>query len=175
MQGVYGVNNEGSGDMYDKGQLVLNTLRSSIDNDSLWFSVLRGIQTRFRYKTISYDSIVSFVSEATGKDYRPFFDQYYRHSGLPRLDAYVAKRGDSTSVRYRWSGVVPGFSMPVRITTGDGTWRQITPTTTSQYLMLGPGADPWSFKIDEERFYCDPHIVRTYLDPRAPSSLWMMF
>ncbi len=175
MQGVYGVNNEGSGDMYDKGQLVLNTLRSSIDNDSLWFSILRGIQTRFRYKTISYDSLVFFISEATGKDYRPFFDQYFRHSGIPRLDTYVAKRGDSTSVRYRWTGVVPGFSMPVRITTGDGTWRQITPTTTSQYLMLGPDADPWSFKIDEERFYCDPHIVRTYLDPHAPSSLLMMF
>ncbi len=32
--GVFNVNSEGSGDMYDKGQLLLNTLRSVIDNDS---------------------------------------------------------------------------------------------------------------------------------------------
>ncbi|MEE9169529.1 MAG: M1 family metallopeptidase, partial [bacterium] len=40
--GVYGVNNEGSKDMYDKGQLFLNTLRHVIDNDSLWFETIYG-------------------------------------------------------------------------------------------------------------------------------------
>ncbi len=175
MQGIYGLNDEGSGDMYDKGQLVLNTLRSAIDNDSLWIAILRGIQSRYRYKTISYDTIVTYISEVTGKDYHPFFDQYFRHAGIPRLDAFVVKRGDSTSVRYRWSGVVPGFTMPVEIDPGNGTWKRVTATTSWQYLMFGPDADPRLFRVDEERFYCDPHIVRTYLDPKAPSSLWMMF
>ncbi len=41
--GVYGVNNEGSSDMYDKGQLVLNTLRHVIEDDSLWWRIIHGI------------------------------------------------------------------------------------------------------------------------------------
>ena len=37
--GEYGLNREGSGDMYDKGQLVLNTLRTVINDDDKWFAI----------------------------------------------------------------------------------------------------------------------------------------
>ena len=37
IRGVVGVNNEGDGDMYNKGMLILNTLRHIVKNDSLWF------------------------------------------------------------------------------------------------------------------------------------------
>jgi hypothetical protein len=40
---ICNVQHEGSADMYDKGQLVPNTLRSVINDDELWFSILKGI------------------------------------------------------------------------------------------------------------------------------------
>ncbi|MGA9119274.1 MAG: M1 family metallopeptidase [Bacteroidota bacterium] len=168
MQGMYGLNDEGSGDMYDKGQLVLNTLRSSLDNDSLWFAVLRGIQSRYRYKTVSYDTLVNYLSEATGRDLHPFFDQYYRHAALPRLDLFVTKHGDSVSVRYRWAGTTEGFEMPVKVTSAEGVWSTIYPKSAWQSLTVDPHLDPWAFKVAENLFYCDIHIVHTYINPQVP-------
>lgn len=40
--GHYGVNREGSGDMYNKGMLILNTMRSIVNNDELWFATIKG-------------------------------------------------------------------------------------------------------------------------------------
>ena len=50
--GPYNVNKKGSNDMYQKGSLMLHTLRSLIDNDSLWFSIIKGISKEFKYKIV---------------------------------------------------------------------------------------------------------------------------
>jgi aminopeptidase N len=63
------VNNEGSGDMYPKGSLMLNTFRGMLDNDSLWFALMRGLATEFRYRTVTTEDIVAYISRATGTDY----------------------------------------------------------------------------------------------------------
>ena len=41
--GDYGVNKEGSGDIYFKGNNLLHTLRQIVDNDEKWRSTLRGL------------------------------------------------------------------------------------------------------------------------------------
>ena len=64
--GPYNVNHEGSGDMYDKGQLVLNTLRDVINNDTLWFSILKGLQEKFAYQCINADDIINYINQRTG-------------------------------------------------------------------------------------------------------------
>ena len=40
--GPYGVNQEGSSDMYNKGANMLHTIRQVINNDSLFRNILRG-------------------------------------------------------------------------------------------------------------------------------------
>lgn len=168
MQGVYGLNKEGSGDMYDKGQLVLNTLRSVLNNDTLWFSILRGLQERYRYETIDYDSVVSCISLRAGRDLAPFFAQYFRHAELPRLTVLLTKKGEEVTARYRWENAVPGFAMPVEVSTGEKTFGVITPTAQWQVLRLQNGFDPWSFRVADDKYYIDVRVVRSYLDPSAP-------
>ena len=58
--GCYHVNNKGSNDMYHKGSLMLHTFRTIVDNDKLWFSVLRGILDTFNNKTIDASEIIGF-------------------------------------------------------------------------------------------------------------------
>ncbi len=70
--------------MYDKGQLVLNTLRSVIDNDSLWLSVLRGLAETFKYKTITGKDVVDYICDRTRQDLHYFFDQYF---GSPKTSS----------------------------------------------------------------------------------------
>ena len=163
--GEYGLNREGSGDMYDKGQLVLNTLRGVLDDDSLWVSILRGIQETFRCKTVTAEDIFGYINQKSGKDLSYFFDQYFRHPGIPTLVVETQKEGDTVTARYRWQADVDGFRMPVKVTTAPGKYEFITPTSQWQTVPLH-GINPEDFKVAEDRFYVDVRLRWSYLDPR---------
>jgi aminopeptidase N len=169
MVGTHNVHQSGSGDMYNKGQAVLNTLRSVINNDSLWFSMLRGIAATFAMRTISGEDIVAYVNRVTGDDYSGFFNQYFRHTRIPVLEAYAVRQGKSTTLRYRWIADVPGFSMPVKVTTGEGGFGFIHPTTSWQTTSLGD-MDPREFRVASDEFYVDTRLSWAYLDPRKSDS-----
>ena len=164
--GIYNVQHEGSGDMYDKGQLVLNTLRSVINNDSLWFSILKGLQERFRYQTITAEDVFSFVNQKTGKDYNYFFNQYLKSTKIPQLDVRLTFRGDSTFAMYRWNADVQDFRMPVRVTTPRNKYEFIYPTTTWQRMNIGK-MNPEEFKVEEDRFYVTLRLGWSYVDPKV--------
>ena len=71
--GVYDVNHFRLGDMYSKGALMLHTLRTIIANDSLFFDMLKGLQNRFRYRSVNTEQVVSYINEKTGKGVYTFF------------------------------------------------------------------------------------------------------
>ena len=153
--------------MYDKGQLVLNTLRSVINNDSLWFDILRGLMTKFGMQTVTGEDVMGYVNERTGTDLAYFFDQYLRNPKIPVLEVSSWKKGAESSARYRWKSDVKGFHMPIRVTTGKGQWGWITPTTEWQTMNLGDLA-PEEFAIEKDRFYIDVKLNYVYLDPAVP-------
>jgi aminopeptidase N len=163
--GVYNVQHEGSNDMYDKGQLVLNTLRSVIGNDSLWFSILRGLQEKFRYRTVTAEDIFGYIDTTTHTDYTRFFDQYLRFPHIPVLEVETTKKGEAVTARYRWKADVTGFAMPIKVTVARGTFALIHPTTEWQTLTLGEML-PEEFGVDQDEFYVDVKLRRSYLDPR---------
>ena len=163
--GRFNVNHSGSGDMYDKGQLVLNTLRSVIDNDSLWFSIIRGLAERYRYKAIAGSDLVTFVNQKAGTDLGYFFEQYLQHPALPQLDVFLTRKGSITTARYRWKADVADFQMPLKVTTSRGRFEFIRPTTTWQTMTIGD-LRPEEFAVATELFYVDVRLNWMYLDPR---------
>jgi len=162
--GTYNVNNEGSGDMYPKGSLMLHTLRGALNNDSLWFEIIRGLAGTFAYKTITTEDVVGYVNKATGTDYTYFFDQYLRYTSLPRLEVVLTSRGDSLSARYRWRADVSDFRMPVKATVSGGTYGVLRPTSSWQTMDLGL-MSPQAFRVPDELFYIDTQIRISYQDP----------
>lgn len=164
--GVFNVNNEGSGDMYDKGQLVLNTLRSVVDNDSAWVSLLRGLYETFKYQTITGKDLIDCICARTGQDLHYFFDQYLGHAKLPRLRIVVSKKGDEVTARYRWEADVSDFRMPVKVTLASDSLGFIYPTTSWKSTPLAL-KDPAEFRAAEDLFYFDLALSRAYIDPRA--------
>lgn len=167
--GIYNVQHAGSGDMYDKGQLVLNTLRSAIDNDSLWFAVLKGLMDKFRYHTITAEDVFGFVNEKTGKDYNYFFNQYLKSAKVPQLDVYLTYKGDTLTASYRWNTDVSDFCMPVKVTTAPNKYEFIYPTTSPQRMTIVKML-PEEFKVDENRFYVTLRLAWSYLDPRLQAT-----
>jgi aminopeptidase N len=164
--GPYNVNQEGAGDMYNKGQLVLNTLRDVINNDTLWFSILKGMQKKFAYQCINADDVINYINQRTGQDFNYFFEQYLRYTNFPVFTAYIEKKGSETALRYRWEADVKDFKMPIKVTTSKGHFEFIYPTTKFQTMKLD-NFNPEDFKVDEDAFLCGTKIFKSYVDPAS--------
>jgi aminopeptidase N len=125
------VNATPSQDMYFKGALFLNTLRSVINDDKRWWKLLRDYSLRFRYRNIMTEDMVQFFNQQSGKNLTPIFDQYLRQATLPVLELRF-QESDQT-VSYRWKADVKEFAMPVKV--GRKTnWQLICPTSEWQAL-----------------------------------------
>ena len=129
--GNYGVNSEGSGDMYFKGANLLNTIRSIFNDDELWWETLKDYTLTYRHKIIDTQTTESFFDAAIETDLQPVFDQYLRHTALPELQ--FRKKGKSIS--YRWKADVEDFKMPVDVFI-NGKEVRLQPTDNWQKLEV---------------------------------------
>jgi aminopeptidase N len=113
--GPYGVNQEGSKDMYYKGGNMLHTIRQVVNNDEKWRQILRGLNKTFYHQTVDGSQIEAYVSSNAGRDISKIFDQYLRDTRIPVLEYQIK----NNAVQYRWSNVVEGFDMPVKVQVGN--------------------------------------------------------
>ena len=130
--GTYGVNDEGSGDMYYKGGNMLHTIRQLVNDDEKWRGVLRGLNRTFWHQTVTSAQIEHYMSAHTGLDLSKVFQQYLTTTKVPELQYRLS----GSSLAYRWANVVPGFAMPVRVTVGDSAYALIHPTTAWKTMQV---------------------------------------
>jgi aminopeptidase N len=138
-----GVNATPPQDMYFKGALFLNTLRSVVDDDKKWFSLIREFYQRYKYQNIMTEDVESFFSRRTGRNLTPVFEQYLRHTALPVLELKFA----DGSVSYRWKVDEQGFVMPIRVG-AKGNWQIIQPTTEWQTMKTALAKDQFEVATD---------------------------
>ncbi|MEN9963035.1 MAG: hypothetical protein RL582_130 [Bacteroidota bacterium] len=110
--GTYGVNREGSGDMYNKGGNMIHTIRTIINDDDRFRKMLLEMNLKFKHKTVTTQEIENFMIDFSGKNLKPIFDQYLRTIKIPELQI---KRKNGNSFTYKWNNVVSRFDMPVKI------------------------------------------------------------
>jgi aminopeptidase N len=151
--GTYGVNNEGSGDMYYKGGNMLHTIRQIVNDDEKWRSILRGLQSTFRRQTVTSQQVEDYMSRRAGKDLSKVFAEYLTTTKIPVLEYRI----DGRTLSYRWADVVPGFNMPVRLKLSGTGWTIVRPTETWKTATLRL-KDPAGFSVDEN-FYVIPRDV----------------
>lgn len=109
--GIYGVNNEGSVDMYEKGSSLLSMIRLTINNDTLFREILRGLNKDFYHQTVTTGQIENYINDRSGFDFSKVFDQYLRTTQVPQLSYYYSN--DSSKVHYKWEDCVAGFNLPI--------------------------------------------------------------
>mgnify|MGYP000435642597 CR=1 FL=1 len=139
--GPYGVNKEGSSDMYYKGANMLHTIRQIINNDILFRQILRGLNQEFYHKTVTSKQIENYISTKSNIDFSTIFDQYLRTIKVPVLEYKV----DKNMVQYRYTNCIKDFKMPIKMGNNDNRW--IKPATTWQTINL-PAAAAAKFSID---------------------------
>src|SRR6478609_7809497 len=92
--GIYGVNQEGSGDMYPKGGSMIHNIRQLVNNDEKFRSILRGLNQTFRHQTVTADDIEKYMSKKSGIDLSLIFKQYLTTTQVPNLE--YKKEGKAT-------------------------------------------------------------------------------
>jgi aminopeptidase N len=125
-----GIHRQPDQDMYFKGALFLNTLRSVVDDDAKWWAAVRGFYQRFKYQNIMTEDVVAYFNMQLGRDLTPIFDQYLRRADLPVLELAFQPEG---TLAYRWKADERAFAMPVSIGS-PGNWIVIEPTTSWQVM-----------------------------------------
>ncbi len=129
--GEYDVNHEGSGDMYYKGSNLIHTLRTVVNDDDKWRSILRGMNKTFYHQTVTTQQIEDYLQQEIGVDLTGFFDQYLRDTRIPKLVLDKHKK----KLTYYWKNTVGHFHLPIRIAI-DGKTILLKPSTKEQTMRL---------------------------------------
>jgi aminopeptidase N len=145
-----GTNTEPSQDQYFKGALFINTLRGNVNDDAKWWPMLRGYYQKYKYKNIMTEDIEQYFNQKMGMDLTPVFDQYLRHTAIPKLELNFDEAAGT--VQYRWVADEKAFAMPVRVGTKEH-WETIHPTTDWQTMKTPLTKD--QFEVATDLYYID--------------------
>jgi len=117
------------GDSYIKGAWIMHTLRNVINNDSLWWSILRSFAVENSRSHVKTADFQHHVEARTDEDFKYFFNQYFFDHRPPELEYYQ----DGNKLLYRWADVIQDFQMPMDINI-NGIEKRIYPTAAVQTL-----------------------------------------
>jgi aminopeptidase N len=155
--GPFHVNTRGSSDMYQKASLMLHTLRNLINNDTLWFSIIKGISEDFKYEIVDGIEIINYINNKTGIDFSIFFSQYLYNKDLPVFEYKIQKNGREHTILYRWDAI-DKFNMKLLINNGvNDIW--LYPNSNWQELSLG-NSDIKAFNVRDDLFFIDVKKIK---------------
>ena len=126
----YGVNDEGSGDMYYKGGNMIHYIKQLFKNDDAFVQALREMNKTFYHQTVTTKQIEDFLSKKAGINLSKMFDQFLRNTSIPE----VAIERNKDGFNYRWINCIDGYNIPVKlIVNGEAVW--LTPTKSAQQFL----------------------------------------
>lgn len=144
--GQYGVNNKGSGDMYGKGSALIHTLRTMMNNDSLFREMLRGLNKTFFHQTVTSKQVEQYLMQKSGfgEKLQPFLEQYLYTTAIPIVEWKIKDKKLSA----RLTNGVPKLSLKVWLPKGkgNGEWKWLTDewTTLSTTLSEVESETEWN-------------------------------
>ncbi|MDC1145421.1 M1 family metallopeptidase [Candidatus Marinimicrobia bacterium] len=137
-----------NGDTYMKGAWVMHTLRSTIDDDPTWFSILKEFMIENAKSHVSTEDFFDKVKNKTGVDYSYFSEQYFYTSNQPELEYYQT----DSSFHYRWSNVNDNFIMPMGFLV-NGIEKRVLPSQEFQSFDIKKHA---TIEVMDWKFYVKP-------------------
>jgi len=108
-------------DIYYKGSWVLQTLRYSVNKDSLWYKTLREYSTTFRHQLIQTEDVISFFNKRLPGISKEVFYQYLNHASLPVLAVAVKTIKGKQVLEYQWMADRPNFKLNLQVPSAVGT------------------------------------------------------
>lgn len=146
--GDYGVNKEGSADMYYKGANMLQTIRAVINNDEKWWTLLKNFAESFKHKITNSEEVIQFFEAHSEVVLASIFKQYLYHTAVPILEF----KKENNRIYYRWKESIDDFKMPIDLKKGHQT-KRIHPT--SNWQKLNGIRKLKKVEVELDRFYVE--------------------
>ncbi|NJC26424.1 M1 family metallopeptidase [Neolewinella antarctica] len=152
--GPLGVNfgNFGGSDHYYKGAWILHTLRHVLNDDPLFFGMLRSFYQDNEHSIVNTAQVVDYFSKYAQQDLNPFFEQYLYHPSIPVIQ--LRERG--SRVEYRLRADVAGLALPVGLVI-DG--KPVRVEATEAWQQLSGDTSIEKIRVDEGRFLVDLEVA----------------
>ena len=136
------------GDTYMKGAWVMHTLRSVINNDEIWFKILKEFMVENAKGFANTRDFFNKVEENTGEDYWYFAEQYFYSPNQPVLEYYQ----DENNYHYRWINVNDNFIMPIDLLV-NGSIKRVYPSKEFKKIDIKKHAQ---IEVMDWKFYVKP-------------------
>ena len=155
--GVPDVHSKGSSDMYAKGSAVMHTVRSLVENDSLWFDLIKTMTNHFKYQTIDGRDVLNYINQKSGKNFDNIFQQYLYNSKLPVFEYCFTGFGRNKKLNYRWKAI-ESFNMPIKVRLDGNFYKWVYPTSEWQQIRMKGSSR--NFKIAQHLFLIDSKKIK---------------
>lgn len=143
--GKYGVNKEGSGDMYYKGANMIHMIRFYM-GDEVFKKALRDMNHQFRHGIVTSAQIESFLNDRIDMDLSMIFDQYLRERDTPVLEYKI----ENKRVHMRFRKCKDDFTLPIHLRL-DGTDMVLNATRDWTVIDQKVGKNP-KFEVERDLF-----------------------
>lgn len=104
---------------YDKGAAIVHQIRYIIDNDQLFFDVLKQFQTQFADSTATGIDFKETAETVTGIDFDAYFEQWYFGEGYPTYSIRWNDDANNITIKLThtssMAGVTPTFTNPISV------------------------------------------------------------
>ncbi|MCK4287572.1 MAG: T9SS type A sorting domain-containing protein, partial [Bacteroidales bacterium] len=101
---------------YSKGAALIHMIRFEIDNDSIFFQVLKNFNNQYSGGSATGMDFKDVIETTSGLDFTNFFNQWYFGEGYPIFDIYWTQNEDTiiiNSIQTTSTTVTPLFVTPV--------------------------------------------------------------
>ncbi len=106
---------------YQKGAWVLHMLRNEVGEELFW-EIIRKYYSDYQFSNAKSSDFIEIVNRITEKDYYPFFNQWLKRSGQPKLKVDKKEKGKDLVITIEQIQNEDVFFFPLEIlyTTIDG-------------------------------------------------------
>lgn len=150
---------------YKKGAVLLHMIRYILDNDDLFFKILRNYINRYGNSIATGEDFREVLEVESGMDFSCFFNQWYYGEGYPRFSLNWIQQGDSVIFISEQTTTVPSvtpfFRTPfdIEIIFVDGRVKRhrfLQDEPSEQFSIFSEGV------VQDIRFDPDNHILKSY-------------
>ena len=154
------------GDVYTKGAVLLHCIRATLNNDTLFKSMLHDFNLAYRDSTIDSDVFIDYVHQFTGSDFKALFDKFLFDTDLPVLNYTYQRKEGGVLLSFNWTGVEEGFRMPFSVKTFPGEEAYRLEATTEKQEFFIPDTESFLFYNYSVTPEGCPHNGLTYYHTR---------
>jgi aminopeptidase N len=142
---------------YKKGAVLLHMIRYELNNDQLFFDVLKTYADKYRDSTATAVDFRTVLEEESGLDFTCFFDQWYYGKGYPTFHLLGSIQHDTLYVQSQQESSDPStplfrmhFDLAVETSEGEQVFR-LYQEMNDQVFALPINAFVYDIQFDPEK------------------------